>query len=120
MLIQALSRQAGLSTLTKTDTVFLCVQLATLKELSKRLKKQLGREEAGGVHTRLKSLLRRRDRIKELAVKRQEELELHRMFCAFKQDVEEVREHRARLSSSALFRVVKVDDGLTAGRAVGV
>lgn len=82
----------------ESDVGFLCVQLATLKELSKQLKKQLGREEAGGVQSRLKSLLERRRRIKELAVQRQEQLELHRKFCAFKQDVEEVREQRWQTS----------------------
>lgn len=70
--------------------------MATLKELSKQLKKQLGSSEAGGIKTRLKSLLQQRQKIRELAIKRREELELHRMFCIFKQDVEEVREHRQK------------------------
>lgn len=85
------------STWRRTHCAFLSVQLATLKQLSKRLKKQLGREEAGGVQTSLKSLLQRRDKIKELAVKRREELELHKMFCVFKRDVEEVRERERDL-----------------------
>lgn len=86
----------------KTHRALRRVQLASLKELSKRLKKQLGREEAGRVQARLKSLLQRRDRIKELAVKRQEELELHKMFCIFKQDVGEVREHHRQGGDSFL------------------
>lgn len=87
----------------QTHCALLSAQLATLKELSKRLKKRLGREEAGGIKARLKPLLLRRDKIKELAVKRREELELHKMFCIFKQDVEEVRDVSTFKQSEAFF-----------------
>ena len=66
------------------------VQLSSLKELSERLKKQLSREKSSSVQTKLKALLKRRDRIKELSVKRREELELSRMLCIFNRDVAEV------------------------------
>ncbi|KAF3845474.1 hypothetical protein F7725_008637 [Dissostichus mawsoni] len=48
-------------------------KLSSLKELSERLKKQLSREKSSSVQTKLKALLKRRDRIKELSVKRREE-----------------------------------------------
>lgn len=69
---------------------FCLLQLSSLKELAERLKKQLSREKSGRVQTKLKALLKRRDRIKELSVKRREELELSRMLCIFNRDVAEV------------------------------
>ncbi|KAI4798393.1 hypothetical protein KUCAC02_022079, partial [Chaenocephalus aceratus] len=67
-------------------------KLSSLKELSERLKKQLSREKSSSVQTQLKALLKRRDRIKELSVKRREELELSRMLCVFSRDVSEAEE----------------------------
>ncbi|KAK5886954.1 hypothetical protein CesoFtcFv8_017933 [Champsocephalus esox] len=67
-------------------------KLSALKELSERLKKQLSREKSSSVQTQLKALLKRRDRIKELSVKRREELELSRMLCVFSRDVSEAEE----------------------------
>ncbi|CAJ1074861.1 spectrin beta chain%2C non-erythrocytic 5 [Xyrichtys novacula] len=67
-------------------------KLSSLKELSERLKKQLSREKSGRVKTKLKALLHRRDRIKELSVKRREELELSKMLCIFNRDVAEAEE----------------------------
>lgn len=61
---------------------------------------QLGSSEAGGIKTRLKWLLQRRHKIRELAAKRREELEQHRMFSIFKRDVEEVRERRRQKQTS--------------------
>ncbi len=66
------------------------MQLSSLVELAERLKKQLSREKSGRVQTKLKALLQRRDRIKELSVKRREELELSRMLCIFSRDAGEV------------------------------
>ena len=66
------------------------VQLSSLKELAKRLKEQLSREKSSRVQTKLKALLQRRERIKDLSVKRREELELSRMLCIFNRDVAEV------------------------------
>ncbi|XP_036927334.1 spectrin beta chain, non-erythrocytic 5 isoform X2 [Acanthopagrus latus] len=62
-------------------------KLSSLKDLSERLKKQLSREKSGWVQTKLRTLIQRRDRIKELSVKRREELELSRMLCVFNRDV---------------------------------
>ncbi|XP_044022541.1 spectrin beta chain, non-erythrocytic 5 isoform X2 [Siniperca chuatsi] len=67
-------------------------KLSSLKELAERLKKLLSREKSGRVQTKLKALLQRRDRIKELSVKRREELELSRMLCIFNRDVAEAEE----------------------------
>ncbi|XP_035850836.1 spectrin beta chain, non-erythrocytic 5 [Sander lucioperca] len=67
-------------------------KLSSLKDLSERLKKQLSREKSGRVRTKLKALLQQRDRIKELSVKRREELELSRMLCIFNRDVAEAEE----------------------------
>ncbi|XP_034530593.1 spectrin beta chain, non-erythrocytic 1 [Notolabrus celidotus] len=67
-------------------------KLSSLKDLSERLKKQLSREKSGRVKTKLKALLQRRDRIKELSVKRREELELSKMLCIFNRDVSEAEE----------------------------
>ncbi|XP_070699072.1 spectrin beta chain, non-erythrocytic 5 [Pempheris klunzingeri] len=67
-------------------------KLSSLKELAERLKRQLSREKSGRVQTRLKALLQRRDRIKELSVKRREELELSRTLCIFNRDVAEAEE----------------------------
>ncbi|XP_056249803.1 spectrin beta chain, non-erythrocytic 5 [Seriola aureovittata] len=67
-------------------------KLSALKELAERLKKQLSREKSGRVQTKLKALLQRRDRIRELSVKRREELELSRMLCIFNRDVAQAEE----------------------------
>ncbi|XP_054470225.1 LOW QUALITY PROTEIN: spectrin beta chain, non-erythrocytic 5 [Anoplopoma fimbria] len=67
-------------------------KMSSLKELAERLKKQLSREKSGRVQTKLKALLQRRDRIKELSVKRREELELSRKLCIFNRDVAEAEE----------------------------
>uniref|UniRef100_UPI0037E8FE98 spectrin beta chain, non-erythrocytic 5 n=1 Tax=Semicossyphus pulcher TaxID=241346 RepID=UPI0037E8FE98 len=67
-------------------------KLSSLKELAERLKTQLSREKSGRVKTKLKALLQRRDRIKELSVKRREELELSKMLCIFNRDVAEAEE----------------------------
>ncbi|KAM9341571.1 spectrin beta chain, non-erythrocytic 5 [Symphorus nematophorus] len=67
-------------------------KLSSLKELAERLKKQLSREKSGRVKTKLKTLLKRRDMIKELSVKRREELELSRMLCIFNRDVSQAEE----------------------------
>ncbi|KAF7648029.1 hypothetical protein LDENG_00163000 [Lucifuga dentata] len=64
-------------------------KLSALRELAGRLKKQLSREKSGRIQTKLKALLQRRDRIKELSVKRREELELSRLLCIFNRDVAE-------------------------------
>lgn len=70
------------------------VQLSSLKELAERLKKQLSREKSGCSQTRMKSLIQRRNKIKELSIKRREELELSRMFCIFNRDVSQVTNHK--------------------------
>uniref|UniRef100_A0A4W6DIZ9 Spectrin beta, non-erythrocytic 5 n=1 Tax=Lates calcarifer TaxID=8187 RepID=A0A4W6DIZ9_LATCA len=67
-------------------------KLSSLKELADQLKKQLSREKSGKVQSKLKVLLQRRDRIKELSVKRKEELELSRMLCVFNRDVTQAEE----------------------------
>ncbi|XP_069573815.1 spectrin beta chain, non-erythrocytic 5 [Brachyistius frenatus] len=67
-------------------------KLFSLKELADRLKKQLSREKSGRVQTKLKALFQRRDRIRELSVKRGDELELSRLLCIFNQDVAEAEE----------------------------
>ncbi|KAM6918067.1 spectrin beta chain, non-erythrocytic 5 [Lycodopsis pacificus] len=67
-------------------------KLSSLKDLAERLKKQLSREKSGRVQTRLSALLQRRDRIKELSIKRREELELSRMLGIFSRDVAEAEE----------------------------
>ncbi|XP_030614955.1 spectrin beta chain, non-erythrocytic 5 [Archocentrus centrarchus] len=64
-------------------------KLSSLKELAECLMKQLSRKKSGRVQTRLKALLQRRDRIKELSAKRGEELELSRRLCIFNRDVAE-------------------------------
>ncbi|TNN47599.1 Spectrin beta chain, non-erythrocytic 5 [Liparis tanakae] len=60
------------------------------EELAERLKEQLSGQKSGRVQARLKALLQRRDRIKELSVKRREQLELSRMLSVFNRDVAEV------------------------------
>ncbi|XP_047467733.1 spectrin beta chain, non-erythrocytic 5 [Mugil cephalus] len=67
-------------------------KLFSLKELAERLKKQLIKEKSRRVKARLKALVQRRDRIKELAVKRRQELELSRLLCIFHRDVSEAEE----------------------------
>uniref|UniRef100_G3N8Q4 Spectrin, beta, non-erythrocytic 5 n=1 Tax=Gasterosteus aculeatus TaxID=69293 RepID=G3N8Q4_GASAC len=59
------------------------------KEMAERLKERLSAEKSGRVQTRLKALLRRRHRIKELSVKRREELELSRALSVYRRDVAE-------------------------------
>nr|XP_057947283.1 spectrin beta chain, non-erythrocytic 5-like isoform X2 [Doryrhamphus excisus] len=63
-------------------------KLASLKDLAGRLKK-LSREKSGRVQSRLKALLQRRERIKELSVQRREELQLSWLLCVFNRDVAE-------------------------------
>ncbi|KAM7403778.1 hypothetical protein PAMA_004285 [Pampus argenteus] len=67
-------------------------KLSSLKGLAKCLKRQLSREKSVRVQSKLKDLLQRRDRIKELSIKRREELELSRMLCIFNRDVAEAEE----------------------------
>ncbi|KAK2826814.1 hypothetical protein Q5P01_021028 [Channa striata] len=67
-------------------------KLFSLKELAERLKKQLSREKSRQVQNKLKALLQRRDRIKDLSVKRREELELSRLLCIFNRDVTQAEE----------------------------
>ncbi|XP_062252883.1 spectrin beta chain, non-erythrocytic 5 [Platichthys flesus] len=67
-------------------------KLFSLKELAELLKKQLSREKSGRVQTKLRALLQRRDRIKELSIKRREELELSRMLCIYSRDAAEAEE----------------------------
>ncbi|XP_029973399.1 spectrin beta chain, non-erythrocytic 5 [Salarias fasciatus] len=67
-------------------------KLTSVKELAERLKKQLRSEKSGRVQTRLRALLQRRDRIRELSVKRREELELSRLLCIFNRDVAEAEQ----------------------------
>ncbi|XP_067336707.1 spectrin beta chain, non-erythrocytic 5 isoform X2 [Channa argus] len=67
-------------------------KLSSLKELAERLKKQLSREKSGRVQNKLKGLLQRRDRIKELSIKRREELELSRLLCIFNRDLTQAEE----------------------------
>ncbi|XP_028251320.1 spectrin beta chain, non-erythrocytic 5 [Parambassis ranga] len=67
-------------------------KLSSLKELANHLKKQLSREKSGQVQSRLKALLQRRDRIKDLSVQRRRELELSRLLCIFNRDVAQAEE----------------------------
>ncbi|KAG7510030.1 spectrin beta chain, non-erythrocytic 5 [Solea senegalensis] len=67
-------------------------KLFSLKDLAEQLKKQLSPEKSGRVRAKLKALLQKRDRIKELSVKRREELELSRMLCIFGRDVAQAEE----------------------------
>uniref|UniRef100_A0A3P8VQ27 Uncharacterized protein n=1 Tax=Cynoglossus semilaevis TaxID=244447 RepID=A0A3P8VQ27_CYNSE len=53
----------------------------------KRSVSSLSREKSAHVQSKLRALLQRRDRIKELSVKRRQELELSRMLCIFNRDV---------------------------------
>ncbi|XP_077945298.1 spectrin beta chain, non-erythrocytic 5 isoform X2 [Gasterosteus aculeatus] len=64
-------------------------KLSSLEEMAERLKERLSAEKSGRVQTRLKALLRRRHRIKELSVKRREELELSRALSVYRRDVAE-------------------------------
>ncbi|XP_068608001.1 spectrin beta chain, non-erythrocytic 5 [Brachionichthys hirsutus] len=63
-------------------------KLSSVKELAEKL----SREKGGHVRSKLRTLVQRRDRIKELSVKRREELELSRMLCIVNRDVEEAEE----------------------------
>ncbi|CAN9501902.1 unnamed protein product [Ophioblennius macclurei] len=67
-------------------------KLISVKELAERLKQQLQPEKSGRVQSKLKALLQRRDRIRELSVKRREELELSRRLCVFNRDVAEAEQ----------------------------
>uniref|UniRef100_A0A667YRF9 Spectrin, beta, non-erythrocytic 5 n=1 Tax=Myripristis murdjan TaxID=586833 RepID=A0A667YRF9_9TELE len=67
-------------------------KLSCLKELAERLKSELSRDESGRIQAKLKALLRRRDKIKELSVKRREELELSRLLCIFNRNAAEAEE----------------------------
>uniref|UniRef100_A0A3Q1IZP4 Calponin-homology (CH) domain-containing protein n=1 Tax=Anabas testudineus TaxID=64144 RepID=A0A3Q1IZP4_ANATE len=73
----------------------LCSQedkLSSLKEMADGLKKQLSREQSRGVQNKLKAMLQRRDKIKELSIKRREELELSRLLCIFNRDTAQAEE----------------------------
>ncbi|XP_035467370.2 spectrin beta chain, non-erythrocytic 5 isoform X2 [Scophthalmus maximus] len=67
-------------------------KLLSLKESCDRLQEQLSRKKSGRVQNRLRALLQRRDRIKELSVKRRQELELSWTMCVFSRDVAEAEE----------------------------
>ncbi|XP_022067652.2 spectrin beta chain, non-erythrocytic 5 isoform X2 [Acanthochromis polyacanthus] len=67
-------------------------KISSLKDLADRLKKQLSKEKSGRVKTRHRALLQRRARIRELSVKRREELELSRHLCIFSRDVAQAEE----------------------------
>ncbi|KAL6106061.1 sptbn5 [Pungitius sinensis] len=67
-------------------------KLSSLKVMAERLKERLSAEKSGRVQTRLQALLRRRHRIKELSVKRREELELSRVLSVYRRDVAEAEE----------------------------
>lgn len=73
-----------------SKTLPLFVQLSSLKEMADGLKKQLSREQSRGVQNKLKAMLQRRDKIKELSIKRREELELSRLLCIFNRDTAQV------------------------------
>lgn len=73
-----------------TSSLPLSLQLLSLKESCDRLQEQLSRKKSGRVQNRLRALLQRRDRIKELSVKRRQELELSWTMCVFSRDVAEV------------------------------
>ncbi|XP_028993920.1 spectrin beta chain, non-erythrocytic 1 isoform X2 [Betta splendens] len=67
-------------------------KLSSLIELAERLKKELSRQKSGLVHKQLKALLQRRKKVKDLCVKRREELELSRRLCIFNRDVSQAEE----------------------------
>ncbi|XP_026156546.1 spectrin beta chain, non-erythrocytic 5 isoform X2 [Mastacembelus armatus] len=67
-------------------------KLSSLKQLAERLKGQLSRDKGARVQAKLKALLHRRANIKELSVKRREELELSRLLCIFNRDVAQAEE----------------------------
>lgn len=83
---------------------FVPVQLFSLKELADRLKKQLIKEKSKRVKAKLKALIQRRDRLRELAVKRRQELELSRLLCIFNRDVAEVT---SSVSDRKLFQLLQ-------------
>ncbi|KAM4625618.1 spectrin beta chain, non-erythrocytic 5 [Polymixia lowei] len=73
----------------------LCSQedkLCSIRELADRLRKELSREKSGRIQNKLKALLQRRNRIKELSLKRREELELSRLLCIFNRDAAQAEE----------------------------
>ncbi|CAK6979040.1 spectrin beta chain%2C non-erythrocytic 5 [Scomber scombrus] len=67
-------------------------KLSSLKEQAERLRKQLSREKSSHVKSKLKALQQRRERIKDLSVRRREELELSRLLCIYNRDVAEAEE----------------------------
>ncbi|XP_061631327.1 spectrin beta chain, non-erythrocytic 5 isoform X2 [Phyllopteryx taeniolatus] len=67
-------------------------KVSCLRDLGARLNKALSREKSGQAQSRLKALLQRRDKIKELSVKWREELDLSWLMCVFKRDVAEAEE----------------------------
>ncbi|XP_029350237.1 spectrin beta chain, non-erythrocytic 5 [Echeneis naucrates] len=67
-------------------------KLSSLKKLADQLKKQLSREKSREVKTKLKALVQRRERIRELSKQRNEELELSRTLCIFIRDVAQAEE----------------------------
>ncbi|XP_057715583.1 spectrin beta chain, non-erythrocytic 5 isoform X1 [Corythoichthys intestinalis] len=80
-------------------------KVSCLKDLAARLNKTLSREKSGQTQNRLKVFLQRRERIKELSIKRREELQLSWLMCAFNRDVAEaeewVSERMVKLSEDA-------------------
>ena len=70
---------------------FPVLQIVSLKELAEKLKQEdLSREKSGRIHSKLKGLLERRDRIKQLSIKRKEELAISRLICIFNRNAAEV------------------------------
>lgn len=62
------------------------LQLASLKKQGDRLKKQLNRDKSGRIRSKYKCLVKRREGIRELSVKRREDLELSRLISVFNRD----------------------------------
>lgn len=64
--------------------------MAALQESADRLSKGGVMREKNNYKNILNSLRRRRDRIRDLSLKRREELELSRLLCIFTRDSSEV------------------------------
>ncbi|KAM6973270.1 spectrin beta chain, non-erythrocytic 5 [Aplochiton taeniatus] len=68
-------------------------KISSLKELAERLRKEdLSKEKTARIQSKLKALLQRRDRIKELSIKRREELAISRLLCIFNRNAGEAEE----------------------------
>ncbi|XP_067099877.1 spectrin beta chain, non-erythrocytic 5 [Osmerus mordax] len=68
-------------------------KIVSLKELAEKLRQEdLSREKSGRIHSKLKGLLERRDRIKQLSIKRKEELAISRLLCIFNRNAAEAEE----------------------------